>query len=239
MPHPNAFSAQYIQRILALDPIAYWPLGDKYGTAAWDISRNGRHGIHANVALGQPGIGDGGTSCLYDGGELVPVSYTDVWTPSFRDAFNGNEGTILVWLQVANVGVWTDGVARTVVRLVGTDENIFLAKLAENNLFRWYRRAGGVTDLITTGGHSEVNFLSLAMTWSVIDDQLIAYRNGVQTGATQGTLGNWGTNLVTTRCCIGAVTTEPGEVWDGYINHVTILDRALSPVTMRSLYRIQ
>ena len=49
----------YSEKVLALSPIAYWPLWEAAGAVAEDISGNGFDGAYTGVTLGQTGIGDG------------------------------------------------------------------------------------------------------------------------------------------------------------------------------------
>lgn len=56
----------YRSKVMALNPVAYWPLWDIKGDIARDISGNGLAGTYYGVTLCQPGIGDGSCSALFD-----------------------------------------------------------------------------------------------------------------------------------------------------------------------------
>jgi len=73
------------------------------------------------------------------------------------------------------------------------------------------------------------------MTWSKSADQMKAYYAGGQTGATQTVLGNWTEALSATRSNIGARSTTPDQIWNGYLAHCAIWNRALAPAEIAAL----
>ncbi len=108
--------SNYAHKVLATDQphlLAYWPLSEVAGSVAYDFSGNARHGAYTGVTLGKTGIGDGDTCPFFDGAN----DFVNIYSVSLRDAFNGAEGTAMIWAKVFNVGVWTDGAYRNTLHL--------------------------------------------------------------------------------------------------------------------------
>ena len=226
---------QYHQRVLATDPIAYWLQNEKLGAVAYDwVAENGaQNGAYTGVTLGQPGIGDGNTAPYYDGTN----DYTNIYTATLNGRFNGAAGTMMAWARVANVGVWTDVTFRRVFSIlsIGFGDEVSIYKRADNNQLSLVYIAGGVNNTRTVVGLTSIVFNCYAITWSAAADEVRAYMNGVQQGATLNGLGVWGAAMHATYSCIGAIRTLPANVYDGYIGHCALWDRALAPAEIAAL----
>ena len=90
----------YARKVLAIDRdnlIAYWRLSEASGSVADNLEGTAARdaGYDADVTLGQPGIGDGRTSVLFD---LSADEFVDCFTTSFRDAWDGAEGSMIAWV---------------------------------------------------------------------------------------------------------------------------------------------
>ena len=223
---------QYHERILALDPIAYWLLNERSGTIAYDWvsgrsvgAQNGTYARDTSVMGTGPGIGDGSIAPLYNGA----ADYTNIYSASLSAAFNCDEGTLLAWGRVA-AGTWTDGTRRDAVTLLTDGNNyIIVRKAAANNTLEWLYVAGGVVEYVGLGGLSSTSFFSFGLSWSASADEVRAYYNGAQTGATQTVLGVWAGALSANDTVVGATNQVPANPWSGYLAHCAIWDRALSP----------
>ncbi|GAI14148.1 unnamed protein product, partial [marine sediment metagenome] len=77
----------YDDKVLGMDPIAYWPLSETSGLVANCLVNPAQNGVYTGVTLGQPGIGDGNTAPYFDGTN----DYVDVLTAAFIAAYNGSE----------------------------------------------------------------------------------------------------------------------------------------------------
>lgn len=235
----NFEMVQYHQKVLELDPIAYWIQDEKVGTVAYDWVRRSQgsdqDGAYTGVTLGEPGIGDGRTSPFFDGVN----DFNDIFTPTFQGRFalanHGapgavSEGTVMVWARVANSGVWTDGSVRRIINLYASALDLVEIQLpAGVNTLRFRYRAGGVAEVVSVTT-STTDWFCGALTWSASADEVRAYLNGVQQGATQVGLGVWAGNLLNNRTNIGCNNTVgPTEVWHGYTAHGAVWDRALTP----------
>jgi len=231
------YFVQYHQRVLATDPIAYWPLNEKVGTVAYDwVSgrvAGAQNGAHTGVTLYQPGIGDGFCCPYYDGAN----DYTDCTTAAIQAAFNGMEGTVLAWARVSAVGIWTDGSADQCFRFDVNANNVLSTyKDSVNNQFGFYYRAGGgVAVTVNLAGLTTIDWMHIGMTWSRsagASGEMKAYFAGVQTGATQINIGNWVGNP---QVFIGAGSVIPSLPWYGWLAHCAVWDRALAPAEIADL----
>jgi hypothetical protein len=129
---------------LAFHPVAYWRLGERSGTTAFDSSPNWNNGIYqGNPSLGEPGaiIRDPNTAAGFDG--------TDddvVWAPSasFRGSF-----TVVAWID--NTGSTGNPEQTFFDTRTPTAEFSFDFKLSSGNLkvdvgdgSRWFLTGPGI-----------------------------------------------------------------------------------------------
>jgi hypothetical protein len=220
----------YPEKVLSYNPIAYWPLWETVGGTAVDLVNSpAQDGAYTGVTLGQTVTDANGVSFLcplFDGAN----DFVNIWTPTFRDAFNGSEGTAMIWARVFNIGVWTDGIERKTLRLRvdATNEIHVFHRMAVNNRLQSKYEAAGVIELENSDGHVELNWLPLAITWSAITDEVRHYIAGSQEGLTDVGLGVWAGLLDNTRTVIGAFNTGPGQVWYGWLAHCAVWDTPLT-----------
>lgn len=224
---------QYYERVLNLDPIAYWPLWETSGTTAECLVNPAQNGTYSSDVSTWPvgtGIGDGNSAPGFDG--------TNDWvegiTATIAAAWNGSEGTLFHWLKVANVGVWTDGVRRdTMFFQVDGSNYVMIRRSTANNTMQWLYNAGGTLEVVGTAGLSSTAWVPVALTWSKSAEEMKAYWNGAQTGATQTTLGVWAGTIGAAN--IGATGVGPANPWSGWLAHAAVWDRALTQPDINSL----
>jgi hypothetical protein len=232
----NQRFVQYHQRILELDPIAYWPLNEKQGNVAYDwAAENGaRNGTHAGVTLGQPGIGDGFICPYFDGVN----DWVDVQTAALAAAWNGDIGSVIVWLRMFSAGVWTDGAIRYFALFFVDGANYVLLHKsnAANQLINIYR-AGGVSETFIENGVATIDWMQIVLTWDRTGSgNAIYYRNGAQVGAAQAIGGVWAG--APTVSLYGSGSPPPGLVTNGYIAHGAIFDYPLVPSAVQGLWAV-
>lgn len=243
------YSPEYIERVLATDPIGYWVLDEKQGAIAWDqvtLRRlTARHGAHTGVTLYQPGIGDGRTSPFYDGA----TDFTDVYTASFRDAFalannddipgsEVSEGAAAVWAKVDGAGVWTDGAQRYLLALYADANNLAaIRKEVANNRVTLIYVAGGIIEFQSIDGLTTTDWMHLGMTWSKSagTGEVRYFLDGTQQGATDVSLGAWAEDLAVTTTVVGSFNTAALFPWHGQLAHAAVWDRPLMPAEMADL----
>lgn len=165
------------------------------------------------------------------------IAYFDACEDRRTNGFLGDKGSIVAWAQVANVGVWTDGVERYMIRARASATNdIRIRRSVINNTIDWVYTVGGVAKAVASVALGGVLlFMMIGMTWDIAADELIAYANGAQVGLTQNGLGTWVGDLQNTVTVIGASSTVPAAVWSGNIGPVPVWSEALTPDEMRYL----
>jgi len=207
--------------------VAYWPLWEASGSVAYDISGNGRNGSYTGVTLGQPGIGDGHTCPQFDGAN----DYANVYSASLNTAFPRTAGSILMWAKVSAAGVWTDGTLRRLFDFFIDGNNfLILARTATNNQMQLsYRANGAATENIITSAYPLTTWLHLAGTWDSVADEFKFYVNANLIDTTTTIGGALTGNLSSVQAVLGATSTVPSGVWDGYLAHALLLDRAATP----------
>jgi len=205
---------QYYRKVLGYSPLAYWPLWEAGGSVAEELV-HGWDGAYTGVTLGQAGIGDGHTAPLFDGAN----DYCDIYSVALSNAFDWNAGSAAIWARVFNVGVWTDGADRRAMYL-GVDNNnlIYLCRDNTNNQIGYGARFGSVSKGQWPGGHSELGWMHMVITWDTAADEVWAYFNGALVDGVEAGLGvhvgTFGVNITN----IGAYW-HTGEVWYGYLAH--------------------
>ena len=237
----------YWQRVVRTAPanlISYWPLWDASGTGVVNLaSLRGMPaavGIPAaessNVTLAQPGIGDGKTAMLFNG----TSSYVNIYSAELASAFNGAEGTLLVWTKVTNADVWADGTVRRLATLSTDGQNhIHLYKLATGEL-TFVRRGSNLNRYTSTAVHTAVGWLSIGCAWSIAGNYLLIYVNGVSAGSASTCAGAWVGALAADTTVIGsAAVAIPERVWGGYSQHVALWNTPLSAAQIAYLSRVR
>ena len=91
------------------------------------------------------------------------------------------------------------------------------------------RFGGGVNKSAVLGGQSMTDWFHFAMTYDSTADELKFWIDGVQSGATLTLNGAWAGALSATEVTIGANSTIPGSVWDGWLAYAAIWTKALTP----------
>lgn len=214
--------AAYTSRVLGTAAsylTAYWPLADVSGGVAADESGNGRVGAYSSVTLGQSGIGDGRTSASFNGLSSV----CNIYSASLAAAWNGAEGTLLVWLAAAP----SDAVTRTIAIFQASSSNnrVLLDKPSTGGIRARYA-AGGVA-MAPTAASAPSDWTSVVLTWSKAADDLRFYVGGVLISQL-ASLGTWSGALVSTTVNIGASTSLGTVVWADRLAHVALWNTALT-----------
>ena len=220
-----------IAAIESADLIGYWMLRETTGATADNYEGTAaRDGTYEAVTLNSAdGPVNGSRAPLFDGS----TSYCDIYSTSLNTAFDGAEGTAAIWAKVRAASVWTDSTVRYLLTLkVDANNSVIVTKYTTDNTIRFAYEADNTVEPVadvTIGGSTAWNHL--AITWSKssgASGEVKAYINGVQVGTTQQTLGVWAGDLAATTVDIGAVSTVPASVWDGYLAHAAIWKTPLS-----------
>ena len=218
----------YADKIAGYGPIAYWPLYETAGTVAHCLVNPAQNGTYnSDVATWPPGtgIGDGNSAPYFSGNDVV-----DVLTAAFIAAWNGAEGTVMIWAKVANAGVWSDGNRRDAFYAVDTTDSldwVSLRRHTVNNQVAYQLRSNGVFKTIYDGS-GLMPWFHMTITWSESTGptgEMKAYMQGAQTGATLVNLGAWAGNIGA--AFIGASDAVLTNPWQGWLAHCAVWDYPL------------
>jgi hypothetical protein len=218
----------YSDQVLSLSPLAYWPLNEATGTAAVDLV-GAHNGVYSGVDLAQ--VQTPFVAPLFGGAD----DFCNVYSAWLNTNFNGSEGTMALWAKVYDAAVWTDATNRTIMKFAAGGNEVYLRRSTTNNQLQWIYVAGGVTDPVTsTSFGGQTGWIHLAFTWSKSGEVVTAYGNGAVVN-TSATLGVWSGALTNTVCVIGAASTTPTNVWNGWLAHAAVWNRPLSASEVASL----
>lgn len=229
----------YSDVVLAMessDLITYWPLGEASGTTADNLEGTAQRDADYNSDVStwpvETGIGDGNTAPSFDGtNDLI-----NCYSVSLRNAFDGEEGTILIWLK-PDSGMWTDGNEHIMVYwMADADNRIFFRKNTANGQAYFWYEANNTTKTVTVSSQSWEVWTPVAITWSKTADEFKVYIDGSQVGSTQTGLGAWeAVNLSATLTTIGSYSTSATVPWKGGGAHAACWTKALSGAQILSL----
>ena len=231
-------SKSYLRRILTPNPgvgydpsslILYHPMNESAGGVAIDHSPEGNDGAYTGVTLGAPGIGDGLVCPFFDG----TGDRNNIYSVPFRNDFDGDNGSLLIWMRAFNVGVWTDGQTRLLAILnTGAGVYIYIRKHNTNNNLQW-RRLSGAGPIVTRGGMVTTDWFCAGITWTG-GATFQPYFNGVPEGAPQAT-GAWVGVLGAGTTLIGASTIAGAEPMHGWEAHGAVYNAPLPATAMAYL----
>lgn len=218
----------YDERVLALGPIAYWPQDDSAGVTARNLVDAALDGTYTNAPdLGEVGIGDGSTSVKFNDPVLAD-QVVNIYSLALNAVFDGQEHTIGTWFRMLNAGIWTDGIAHTMMRIYANGANrMYIQKRNVNNGMRIFYRADDNFEIVDNGGQSETDWVHWMFSVSLAADELKVFKSGVQLGATVNGIGTWSGSLNSANTRYGGATNTTLE-HQGYMAKGIVFDRALS-----------
>ena len=162
------------------------------------------------------------------------IAYFDACEDRRMNGFLGDQGTIIVPAQVANAGVWTDAVARNMVRVQVDGTNFLEMRTDGAGNIAWRYDAGGVTEF-NQAPVADLAFVVYGMTWDIsagATGEVRYYIRGVPNGGVDVALGTWVGDLAAANVVIGAASTVPANVWSGNIGPALLYNEAKTPAEM-------
>lgn len=226
----SSILAPVAERILATaaaNLVAMWRLNEATGTVAVD-SKSALNGAYTGTyTLDQAGLGDGSKSTLFSGGRIslaTPITGIDA---AMEDK---SRGSILTWSKVANAGVWTDGITRSMIE-IGADANnrVLLYKNNSSNIVSAVFSSGGVSKFPGLASFSPITWYSTGITWDIPLDKMRFFVNGLQMGSDYTGLGAWVGNLSASWTAIGEVSSSGGSNnFLGNLAPIALWNRALT-----------
>ena len=209
--------------------IGYWPMNEGAGAVSYDLSPQKNNGAYTGVTLANGALpaAVGGYAPLFDGVN----DYNNVLSAGLVADFSGAAGTMNILAKVSGVGVWTDSTIRYAGRIYVDGSNyIGIYRNSTNNRASALYIAGGTVLSRNIDGLSTTEYFMFGLTWDKAADAVKLYWNGSQSGSTITGLGTWAGTPATS--LIGAATTVPANVWDGWLAHGMLLNKAATPAEM-------
>lgn len=246
MPRPRSLSpgsailkqgASYAKKVLALSPLRHWPLCDLVGASIVSETAVGSNvsGGYTSITLGQDGIGDGCTAARF---ASASNSRANIYSSSFSSAFasGGGQSTTIAWVKMDSAR-WTDGVRGRAYRIADSGNVNRLTSYKETFSNNWtFGYTGGGAAVTLSLELSTTEWFMVAMVVDRANTQMVGYVNGNLMGTV--TPAAWtGTALDSTLCVLGAGSTVPADVLNGYLAHVSIFNRALTAAEILGLYQ--
>lgn len=217
----------YWQSLMALGPVAYWPLSDAVGaTAAVDLVA-ANNGTPTNITFGTTGIGDGRTAAIFNGSNAA----IDILKGDIATRFSRVAGTIVVWARISDVSKWTDGNNRYLATFGKLDlsDSTWFGKTAANNRLSWQAAGKNFSnDMISATG-----WFHAALTWSLADNKMQGFYKGAFRNSVAGLTDFSGNTLEAAG--LGR-TTSVSRLWSGDMAHAALWDRALSDAEIANTY---
>ena len=216
----------YNDLVMGTQPIAYWPQSESSGLVARCLTNPAMNGTYTGVTLANDNTGPFGTPApWYDGA----TSFNNIYSVALAAAFNGLEGTAMIWARVHNAGVWTDAVLRSMVSLRADANNRAIIYKRNNvNQRAWVYVAGAsgaVQGEIVVG--APTGWICHVLTWSDTANAAYGYVDGPTVVATLTPIGVWVGALAAANTVIGADTLAPGDVYHGWLGPCAVWNRVL------------
>ncbi len=209
------------------DLIRLWPLDERSGTSARDLSVNKSTGTYSGVVLRADTIQNGDHALTHDGVN----DYVDIETDLHAD-MNFDEHTIGIFTKTAS---WTSGTQDYLIRINetgGSGGEIRIYRPSVNNQMNFRRNGGGTTKTITFGMSPSV-FFFCAYTCSIANDRIRGYIDGTLSGTPQTGNVAWDdTGPVAAGVNIGAGNQSGLQAWDGQTALAFIANRESTAVEL-------
>ena len=212
----------------AANLIGYWPMWETAGAVADNLEGTAaRDGAYTGVTLANSTGPDGQPVGLWDGVN----DYCNIYSTSLRDVFNGDEGTMSIWVKARNAAVWDDSAFRRffMLKADANNEYMFLkhGNVTPGSQIYNSMRAGANTELVLHPTASTAWF-NMISTWSKSGNAVKLFIDGVQSGSTQSGLESWAGNLASETVVIGASNNSASDPWNGWLAHAAIWTTPLS-----------
>jgi hypothetical protein len=227
----------YRNRVLALAPIAYWPLNEPVGTtgagSVLDASGHSCTGTPTAVTFGATGIGDGETaaSFLYASGSDI-----NVYSAALNTGFGKLAGSVSLWIK-PNAGIWTNAQQNIILRIATDgDNNLYLQKFNVDNTLLLSVHGATIGQDFSLSPYSFTTWTHLCVTWSSVaaPGSCEVFLDGVSLSSWPA-FGVWSGALSATDCNIGAYNSSGVAPFSGDIAHVTLFDKVLTLTQIQGL----
>jgi hypothetical protein len=228
---------QYLDSIPGL---IQWPLQELSGSIAAarvsGVPDTDFDGTITGATVGQEFGGHIPYAYLFDGIN----DFVNIYSTALNGVFDGAENTVILFAKIPSAEVWADAGPRDFFSLnvPGGEDFVIVRKTTDN--ISMLREGNNVRETVNHPTTTLSPFM-IAMTVSEsagVDGEMKAYFNGVQSGATQTSLGAYAGALSTTQCVIGAFDTTPQLLTSGQISTVILHPtRAMTAAEISQIYQ--
>lgn len=229
---PPAPPVPYDTKVLALSPIAYWGLDDTAGTIAVEKVNGGAwNGTYVNtggITLDEVGMGDGNPSVLFNpiGNENGNVAINSA---GLSAGYNGDEGTIGIWIKPFDADTWLAGVSKRFFTLQVDFVDRIVLEITGNpaNESRFMREANDSNVLSEDLPYSSLGWQHWMGRWSQSGNTQSLMYNGVQVSQESG-LSVWtGGAFDSDVTRLGSFNASGTAEMNGWMAKAVIFDRWL------------
>lgn len=222
--------ATYTDKVMGYSPTSLWMLKETSGAATVSEVSAAQNGTYTGVTLAN-GTTPWGDPCPYFDGT---TAHADIISAALTASFPGTEGTLVFWMKAA-AGTWTNGTSGTPFHVQGNggQSRVSIFKESGNNEMKWWYRADGESDTVTDNAMASYDWYQIAMTWSDSANEMKAYKNATQTGATKAANSTWSDPLDT--AFIGSLSSGSTE-FIGWMAGVAIFGSVLTQPQLADLY---
>lgn len=217
-------------------PLVYFSLDEASGTTAVNYGSLGSpaNGLYKNSpSLAQTAAPGGTLAPNFDGTN----DYVDIYSAALAGGFNGQLGSIALWMKVSSAATWLDRTTDITFTLMADASNYisFQKRSSNQNYIRVYYNAAGtlknIECLLANPG-----WYFVVITWDKANNQLKLYINGTQWASTVTGLGTWAGSLASTKCNIAEYAPASGLPWKGSLAHFAVWDRAITELEVSNIY---
>jgi hypothetical protein len=227
----------YLNRIIATAPLVYFPLNETSGAVAknWGTLGAPANGSYTGVNLATSPGPKGGGAPYFD----MANDFVNFYSAALDAAINPNLGSLLIWFKVYEAADWTDGVSKYCLSIRIDSSNYFYiaTPLSTPNTIRVLRRTASqweYRDTTVPGG--SLAWHQAGITWDDAGNETKCFINGAQFEATFAAT-TMTSGLSSSYVCLGAQNITPTTLWHGYLAHMALWNRVLTPTEILSLYQ--
>lgn len=185
-------SQTYDEKVMdtaAANLIAYYPMNETAGTVVDNALGNSARDL---TYLGSYNLANT-TFTNGDNAPRIPASSAiQLHNTSLRDAWNGNVGSIMIWLKATNAAFWTDTTFKEAIRITGNNGAFIIGRKGNvSGRFEFMRRGSSTTQNHQLSGVGYTDWFCVVFHWDQPSNEQKLWINGSQVGTTLTGLQSW------------------------------------------------
>jgi hypothetical protein len=224
----------YLSKILATSPLAYWPLNETSGEAAKNYGSGlNIDGTYIGVDLAQAAGPDGVRVPFFDGTNdyvaLPNVQLNTIWP--------WGEGSMSIWIKMRQASDWDNVTFRFAMAVRQQGAAVYAYQFSKRNVansWRWQVNTNNSDLIIYDDAAAWITWQHMLITWSVTNNRMRGYQNGVQVGADQAPV-NAGTPTISADYARIGALQGVSYPWIGWLAHAAVWNKELTPAEVAAL----